>query len=285
VPALSLAKDLTAEYEVLGGNPVITLHSADRIKHRSIQTGDCIHQFRWVSTGKSERWESTISLANSSPAQFEESVGADGGQILTLHMREMTPAAGVVQGRMVGQFTVPGVRIDVPWGRDVWLCLFRSPWFPLKLRLDRDRLSVAHASSSATALVSAFGDGGISMSLDVSGADFKKASVAVKRTLGYYSSEEVMGEVISGSQTFQWNPIFRSFDLLLLTHGSLGMGELENLIRGFGGVLGSGILGGGSVTGDFVLCDGPTTSYTLVLRGHRGLLENAQDTAPMGLSW
>jgi hypothetical protein len=285
MPALSLVDGVSAEYQVLEGKPIIVVKSKDHIKHKSIQYGECVHAFRWVSTGKSQSWQSEVTIRNAVPAAFEETVASDGSQQLTITMGGMAPAAGIVKERMVGQLRVPGVHIDVPWGRDVWLSLFRSPWFPLKAQLSRGQLSLTHETSTAAASIVDQGDGRLVFTLQVSGQDFKKASLIMKRDVGFGFSEEPIGEVVSGTGAFEWRPILREFDLLLVTHGSFSMNQLADLIQGFGGQVNKGMLSGDSVPGDFVLCDGPSVDFTVELRGDRGFLEHPSDQAELKLSW
>ena len=121
--------------------------------------------------------------------------------------------------------------------------------------------------------------------LQVSGQDFKKASLIMKRDVGFGFSEEPIGEVVSGTGAFEWRPILREFDLLLVTHGSFSMNQLADLIQGFGGQVNKGMLSGDSVPGDFVLCDGPSVDFTVELRGDRGFLEHPSDQAELKLSW
>jgi hypothetical protein len=163
--------------------------------------------------------------------------------------------------------------------------LIRSPWFQLNQRIDRPTLTVEHESGRAVASMSPLGAGGISVELSVSGTSFKKASVAIRRTIGQFNSDELIGEVQTGAQTFTWSPIMRSFDLCLVTHAAMSESQFIDLVRGLGASVSSGLLGGGTMQGDFVLCDGPSMGYSMVLTGDSGFLEHPHDETGVVLTW
>ena len=261
------------------------IRSSSKLNAKAVNVGTGQMVFHWVNYGKSSSWKCDISMPDPTAVQVEETVGADGSQKLEAELKNVFPAGLLLQGQMVGTLVAPAVHINVPWMRDVWVFLVRSPWFPLKFQLDQPALSVQHDASRISASFGASADGSLAAQLTVDGTDFKKATLAVKRTLGSYSSEEVICEVEGGSQAFAWKPIARNFDLLLVTGETMSEAELLKLADGLGAKTSRGLLGLGSVEGDFVLCDGPGMSYTWILRGHRGLMENVVDQTNARFTW
>ena len=224
-------------------------------------------------------------MRDSEAVQASESTGEDGRQRLALGLKNVYPAGMILQGRMVGTLVAPAVHVDVPWGEDVWVFLIRSPWFPLKLQMGKAALSVAHDTGRASAALNVLDQGNVSAQMALEGKDFKSASLVVRRTLGPFSSNEVVADISVGPQAFAWKPISRVFDLVLVVKGTVTQGHIADVARGLGAQISSGILGGGSVEGDFVLCDGPATTYSWVLRGHRGMLENEEDSSDAKFTW
>ncbi len=280
----SLVKDVETEYITAAGKPVVRLKSRGHLKHRAIYCGAAQLLFHWVQEGKTQAWRFEPSIGEPRPVQSQETQEG-GAQTLTMTLDEILPATGVIKDRMQGVIVAPAVHIDVPWGYDIWMFLIRSPWFQLRQRIDRTALTVEHESGRAVASISPSGTGGISVELSVSGTSFKKASVAMRRTVGQFTSDELIGEVQTGAQTFTWGPIMRSFDLCLVTHSTMNESNFMDLMRGLGASVSSGILGGGTMQGDFVLCDGPSMGYTVVLTGDSGFLEHPRDETGVTLTW
>jgi len=107
----------------------------------------------------------------------------------------------------------------------------------------------------------------------------------MSRRIGEFVSEEVIGEVGSGTGNLSWRPIMRSFDLCFAMSSSMSMGELAGVAQGLGAQFSSGFFGPGSIIGDYILCDGPRTGYSLLLRGDLGLLRHEEDSTQASLAW
>ena len=58
-----------------------------------------------------------------------------------------------------------------------------------------------------------------------------------------------------------------------------------DIVRGLGASVSSGFLGGGTMQGDFVLCDGPSMGYSVMLTGDSGFLEHPHDETGVTLTW
>ena len=217
--------------------------------------------------------------------QPDEATDSDGSQTLTFTLQESMPAAGLLRHRWEGMFLAPAIHIDVPMGRDIWIFLIRSPWFPMKQSLSKRLLSIAHDQSIANASISIDPAGGLSAAVTNTGTSFKRVSLVMSRRVGEFVSEEVIGEVGSGTVNLFWRPIARSFDLCLAMLSSMSMGQLAGIAQGLGAQFSSGFFGPGSIFGDYILCDGPRTGYLLSLKGDLGLLRHEEDSTQASLTW
>jgi hypothetical protein len=280
----SLAGGINASYAVAAGKTTILINSEARLNQRGVYVGTGQMIFHWVQEGKTQVWRCDISMLDPTPVQVVENVGQDGGLEMVVPLDNVYPAGLLLQGRMVGTLMAPAVHIDVPWGADFWVFLVRSPWFPAKLQMERSSLSVEHNTSRATASLGVMADGSVSAQVVLDGTDFKNASFGVKRTLGSYSSTEEVCNVGAGTQTFTWKPIMRVFDLVLVLKGGVSESQWSKIAQGVGADISSGLFGG-SLEGDYVLCDGPAFSYRWSLKGHRGLLENQEDQISAKFAW
>jgi len=267
------------------GHPEVRLKSKDKIKHRGVYGGIATLLFHWVQENKTESWRFEPSLPQATQLQTDETTDSDGSQLLTISPGDLVPASGLLRGNWVGTFLAPAVHIDVPWGADIWIFLFRSPWFPLKLSLAKSNLMVAHKQSTAAAVLTQSAGGAFSASLSSSGGDIKNASLVMKRKIGQFTSEEPICSVEAGVVSQAWAPITRQFDLCLVTSSTMSMSELAVVAKGMGADTSQGFLGPGSIQGDFVLCDGPLTKYSLDLRGDLGFLRHEEDSSDASLSW
>jgi hypothetical protein len=285
LPCYSLVGGVDADYAVAAGKTAVTINARSRINHRAIYTGTGQMVFHWVQEGKTQAWRCDTSMLDSQVAQPMETVGVDGVQHLQVETGGVYPAACLLQGRMVGSLTAPAVHIDVPMGADLWVFLVKSPWFPMKFELDRASLTVGHGEGRAFASLSPDVDRSVNGQIGVDGAVYKSASLTLRRTIGSYASNELVGEVEGGSTGFSWKPITRTFDLVLVMRGSMSESNLADVARGLGAQVSSGVFGPGGVEGDYVMCDGPATSYSWILRGHRGLLENDEDRTDARFTW
>jgi hypothetical protein len=158
---------------------------------------------------------------------------ADGSQQFTIRLDKLLPAAGLLKGPMTGEFAAPAIHFDVPWRTDVWLFLLRSPWFPLKLELEKTELSVAHADGRATASIRPTGDARLSVDVSLAENTFKRVSLVMRRSLGSFSSEELIGELVAGGRRGSLDRCcFRSYGVtskepcnVTRTYGRTGRGQ------------------------------------------------------------
>ena len=276
---------MDASYAVAAGQTAVTIRSKSRLNHKAILVGMGQMLFHWVQEGKTQVWRCDMSMADARPAEVNETTGEDGSQVLEVGLGNVYPAGLLLRGRLEGTLQAPAIHVEVPWWKDVWAFLVKSPWFPVQLQFDKASLSVRHDSDAVTASLGVEQGGGVAGQLAFEGTGFKNASLTVRRTVGPYSSDELVCEATPGVQAFAWKPIERIFDLLLVTGGRMSESQLAQVAKGLGAQMSSGLLGPGSVEGAFVACDGPSVSYSWVLKGHRGLLENDEDSAGAKFAW
>ena len=280
-----MAEGIDASYEVAAGQTTVQIRSNSRLNVRAVYSGTGQMLFHWVQEGKTQVWRCDLSMLEQRPVEVKETTEQDGSQVLEVALEPMYPAGLILKGRFVGALISPALHVDVPWGSDVWVFVIRSPWFPLNLQLDRSSLSVKHNMSEVSATINTAPGGSATGQVVISGTDFKNASLAVKRTLGFNSSEEQVCDGGPGAQPFSWNPIVRAFDLTLVVKGTLTESHLAEIGKGLGAQESSDFFGPGGLEGDFILCDGPSISYSWILRGHRGLLENPEDQTGAKFTW
>jgi hypothetical protein len=173
----------------------------------------------------------------------------------------------------------------VPLGADIWVFMLRSPWFSLRASLTKQSLAISSDHSFGSALVTPEQNGSLSTTISTSGTPFKKVSLVMRRSLGRLVSEELISEVQSGSVSGTWAPLIRNFELCLVTSSSMNMEQLSEIAQGLGADFSSGFFGPGSLNGEFLLCDGPLTEYSLTLRGDLGFFRHVEDSTAASLAW
>ncbi|QQG48353.1 MAG: hypothetical protein HY247_06285 [archaeon] len=284
MPVYSLVGSVRAEYIIAEGKPVLRLRTDGPLRHRAVYAGVGEMLFHWVQEGKTQVWKFDPSMLESREVGAQESTSEEGASILTIELGEIIPSAGILKGRMEGVITATALHVDVPLGQDVWAFFIRSPWFQLRPTFGKPLLSVQHDSSQASATAGPTAVGGIEAKVTLSGSQMKGASLTLKRRLQSASCDETIGQAKTGTQEFTWTPVMRNFDLCLVTHGSMNQNQLVDVMTGLGAAIDGGLFGGG-VEGTFVLCDGPSIEYTLLLKGDAGFLRHPEDQTEVKLSW
>jgi hypothetical protein len=145
-------------------------------------------------------------MPDSTAAQAEVRAREDGSQEIEVELQNIFPAGLVLDGGLIGALTAPAVHINVPWLRDVWVFLVRSPWFPLRFQTDRPMLSLERNGSKATVLLGLPSDGSLTAQVALEGTGFKNASLVVRRTIGSHSADELVGEIEGSTRMFAWKP-------------------------------------------------------------------------------
>ncbi len=225
VPSYNLADGFEASYSVSqDGNTTVAVRCRKPLKFREIYVGTGSLAFRWVSSGKSRSWEFTPSLVDPTPAPHSETLADDGvTQIVTVNLGgKMFPASGLVDVNVDGEIVAPAIHFDMPHAYDLWVFLLRSPWFPLKIAVEKSSLNIAHNMAQAAAQVDSVSvDVGdeqmLRGELSVHGEGFTRVRLTMHRSTANASLEEQLCEVADGMQQFTWKPVTSRFDLMLVT--------------------------------------------------------------------
>ena len=136
------------------GNTTVSVRSTSLMKPRAVYVGTAGLEFMWVSSGKSSHWQFTPTLLDPAPAHYTETIMEDGqSQVVNVELgNRMFPATGLIKTNATGEIKAPAVHFDLPYAFDLWVVLLRSPWFPLKIGIEKS-LTIAHGSAQAMAEV------------------------------------------------------------------------------------------------------------------------------------
>lgn len=273
------------------GKVKVSVKSISPLKFRAVYVGSASVQFRWVSTGKSRSWQFTPTLQDPKPAQFTTSTGENGqGQVVSVEFGErIFPAAGLVKRNAMGAIIAPGIHFDVPHGYDLWVFILRSPWFPLRLDLEKSSLTVTHGSAQGTAhLNNSFTEGEgelLRAELSNAGEEFTRVWLSLKRSVAGISLDETIGEITTSMNQFTWKPSLRSFNVLLVTPSNASLTGFLGFLRSLGAdaKTSSFSFSGEYLQNDFILCDGPAMDYTLSLVGDKHIIGHERDESKIFL--
>jgi hypothetical protein len=287
-----MASGYEASYDVSqNGNTTVFVRSSSPMKFRAAYVGTGSLEFMWVSSGKSSHWQFTPTLLDQMPAQYSETTSDDGkGQMISVEIgNRLFPAAGLLKTNVTGEIRAPAIHFDLPHAYDLWVFLLRSPWFPLKIDIEKSPLIISHGSAQATAQIESnfanFGDIK-SLRADVSlyGEGFKRVWLTLKRSVNRASVEETLGELTSGMETFTWKPTLRNFDVVLVTYSNMSLTQFLDFLKYLGAETHQSFLTGSYMSSNFLLCDGLTIGYRLSLTGEKHLLGHERDETRITLT-
>lgn len=274
VPSYNLASGHEASYSVSeDGNTTVGVRNANPLNFREVYVGAASLEFGWVSTGKSRSWTANATIIDPTPAHHTEMLADDGiTQIINVELgKKMFPASGLVDPNFEGEIVAPAIHFDVPHAYDLWVILLRSPWFPMKIEVEKSSLNISHNFAQATAQIEVVDDvgGGQMLRADVllHGEGFKRVWLSLKRiargtiTRGT-STEETLGEVTS-TGTFTWKPSMRDFNLLLVTPSKIDINDFVGFVKSLGADAKSSGFFAPTLNSGFLLCDGFNMTYTL----------------------
>ena len=269
------------------GYTAVSVRSKSPLKPRAVYVGAASLEFMWVSSGKSSHWQFTPTLLDPAPAQYTQTIMEDGqNQVIKVELgNRMFPATGIIKTNATGEIKAPAVHFDLPHAYDLWVVLLRSPWFPLKIGVEKSPLTIAHGSAQAMAEVESrnFEDNkSLRADVTVNGEGFKRVWFTLKRSVKRASIEESIGEVTDGIGTFSWRPFLRNFDVTLVTSSSMTLGAFVDFLK-YLGADAKQSLWGSYMPSDFLLCDGPAMNYTLRLKGEKHFLGNEEDKTKINL--
>ncbi len=272
------------------GNATVSVRSTSIIKPRAVYVGTASLEFMWVSSGKSSHWQFTPTLLDPTPAQFTETQDDGQSQVVNVELgNRMFPATGIIKTNLIGEIRAPAVHFDLPHAYDLWGVLLRSPWFPLKINVEKSPLTISHSSAQAMAQVesSNFDDGkSLRADVTVNGEGFKRVWLTLQRSAKRASVEETLGEVTGGIGTFAWKPLLRNFDVVLVTSSSMSLGAFVDFLKYLGADAKQSFFSLGSyMPNDFLLCDGSAMDYTLRLKGEKHFIGHEEDKTKITLNY
>ncbi|MGA3112789.1 MAG: hypothetical protein ABSE15_12340 [Candidatus Bathyarchaeia archaeon] len=187
VPSYNMAVGHEASYAVSqDANTTVAVHNSKPLKFREIYVGAASLEFGWVSTGKTSSWISSETMLDPTPAQHSETLADDGQtQIINVELgSKMFPATGLVDPSFGGEIIAPAIHFDVPHGYDLWIFLLRSPWFPIKINVEKSLLNIAHNLAQATAEIESVnlnvGEQTLRADVSVHGDGFKEVQLSIK---------------------------------------------------------------------------------------------------------
>ena len=133
------------------GKAKVSVSSISPMKPRAVYVGTASLEFMWVSSGKSSHWQFTPSLLDQTPAEFTQTTTGDGKrQISNVKLgNRMFPATGIIKTNVTGEIRAPAVHFDLPNAFDLWIILLRSPWYPLKVNVEKSPLTISHDNAEA----------------------------------------------------------------------------------------------------------------------------------------
>lgn len=275
------------------GNTTVSVRSTSPIKPRAIYVGSASLEFMWVSTGKTTHWQFTPTLFDSNPAQVTETqTEGDHMQILNVEMgNRMFPASGLIKTNITGQIKAPAIHFDLPYATDLWVFLLHSPWFPLKIALEKTPLSIAHGSAQVMAQLES-GTAGFNAEsvlkayVSAHGEGLKNVQVMLDRESGRTKMEEVIGEVgATGMDSFSWKPFIRNLDVALVAPSNMSINQFVDFLKYLGAEAKASFFSlGDYMPSTFLLCDGPAMDYTLRLRGEKHFLGHEEDKTRISLT-
>ncbi|MGA2683012.1 MAG: hypothetical protein ABSF44_14575 [Candidatus Bathyarchaeia archaeon] len=285
VPSFNMASGHEASYGVSqDGNTAVAVHSIKPLNFRGIYIGAASLAFGWDSDGKSRYWRFTPTILDPTRAQYSEA-SADNGQTQIINVNlgdKMFPVSGLIDPSLNGEIIAPAIHFDLPHAYDLWVFLLRSPWFPLKIGIEKSSLNISHNLAQATAEIENISpDLGSEQSLraDVSvhGEGLNLVKLTMQRSMKRVSLDEELGELTSGMQTFNWKPTIRNFDVLLVTPSNMDFGEFVDFLKYLGAEIHQGKFMPASLINYFLLCDGLNVSYRLSLTGEKHFLGQEKD--------
>lgn len=271
------------------GNATVSVRSSQPMKPRTVYVGTASLEFMWVSSGKSSHWQFTPTILDPTQAQFTETITEnEQSQVINVELgNRMFPATGLIKTNATGEIRAPAVHFDLPYAFDLWVVLLRSPWFPLKVGVEKSPLTISHGSAQAMAEVesSNFEDRkSLRADITVNGEGFKRVWLTLQRSTSRASIEETIGEVASGIGTFTWKPFLRTFDVVLVTSSSMSLSAFLDFLK-YLGADAKQSLWGSYMPSEFLLCDGPAMNYTLQLRGEKHFVGHEEDKTKISLNY
>lgn len=147
---------------------------------------------------------------------------------------------------------------------------------PPRLELEKGTLSIQDDSGQCSASISPDPLGELNIDVNSSGSGFKKFDIVMQRSLGESSLEEQIYQFNAGPQSFKWKPIVRNLDHILVATSYLDCKPFCDFLKESFGIDYSYLLHyATNLKENFILSDSEDVSYTISLKGERGMFRTA----------
>jgi len=279
--AYSLLPNLDAVFKILEGEASVMVRSESRMKINSASVGAAELGFAWLPHGgKASRWRPQPHLVSPQSLGFSTSDVDDGSQLYELMMEDVFPAFGLVKSDCSGAIRAPAIHFEPADSPDFWIFLLHTGWVPPKPSVEVPSLSLTDGANVADGTIDVGESGVVVSEVTAPGSGFDKVSLFMRRRLGPFAVDELVGEVAKGTKkTFFWTPTLRDFGTLFIFDAGVKLGQFGGLLQQLGADVTTGSLNKASLKQDFVVGDGPGIDYTLRLVGERGKHEDLVDEA------
>jgi hypothetical protein len=175
-----------------------------------------------------------------------------------------------------GVFCAPAAKIDIPYGRDVWLMLFTPMHNNPSIEVLKSLLTTDKASIQASLSVV---DGELRYGLTAYGSDFRRAGLELARhvytgwstTFGHekITASEKLAEAWPGENIQSvWKPIKRPTELTTIAMNSIpSRNDIVTLLQSLGCIIHNALLMGPRIIhSPFIVGDGEAVTYRVRLK-------------------
>ncbi len=284
--AYSLVPGFDAVYKVMDNTASVMLRSESPTKVESAAIGPARVAFVWLPPkGPKRRWRPQPTFISQEPLNFSTSDVDDGSRLYEFAIEDVFPPFGIVKEDCSGLLVAPAVCFSISRGPSIWAILLHSGWTPPKPQMPVSELSSSSEPDAAKALIGLGDSGAVVGEVHVPQEGFDRVRLVMRRELGAFSSEQLLGEVEKGStKTLLWLPILRDFGTVLICEADSKLGQFSGLLQQLGAEVTTTSLYKANLTQDFVICDGPGMSYHLCLVGEKEGRYDVLDQAPVSLA-
>ncbi|HVP23273.1 MAG TPA: hypothetical protein VMS77_05115 [Conexivisphaerales archaeon] len=264
----SLIPSLDAVYKIAANQAAFMVRSEGPLEIREASSGLTQVDLAWhPPRSAKKRWHPHPTMASPEPLQFTTSDVDDGSRLYEFLLEDIFPAFGFVKEDCSGTIVAPAAHFVPEGAPDFWVLLLHSGWMPPRPQVE---LPLLDLGGGAQATLDTGNSGVVVSEVTNPEGEFEKVSLYVRRELGQFETDQLLGEVPPGQKkTCLWMPVLRDFGTVFIMGAGSKLGQFTGFLQQFGAEVASSSLERGSLKDDFVLCDGPGTGYTLRLVGAR----------------
>jgi len=279
--AYSLLPTLDAVFKIMEGEASVMVRSETRMKIKSASVGAAELRLAWLPpSGKASRWHPRPSLVSSESLEFSTSDVDDGSQLYDLVLDGIFSTFGLVKSDCSGVIRAPAIHFEPEDSPDFWIFLLQTGWVAPRPSIEVSSLSLVDGENEVGATIDVGKNGVIVSEVTAPAGGFDKASLFMRRRLGPFTVDELVGEVAKGTKrTLFWTPTLRDFGTLFIFDTGAKLGQFSGLLQQLGADVTTISFERASLKQDFVVCDGPGIDYTLRLVGERGKEADLVDEA------